>query len=67
VVPLPNSISPDGCITDIEGIRGLDEIFQKLSCIFREVVLCEIANCAVAQTAPACHVAGNGEQRERFE
>lgn len=67
VLALPNAISPDGCIADVEGLRGFDEIFHKLSCIFCEVVLCEIANCAMTQTAPASHVAGKREERERIE
>lgn len=67
MLALPNTIGPDRCIADIKRVRWFDEIFHKLSCIFREVVLCEIANCAMTQTAPASHVAGKREERKRVE
>jgi hypothetical protein len=62
VLALPDPISPDSCITDVEGIGRLDKVFHKLRCIFREVMLCKVADCAVTKTTPTSHIAGKREE-----
>ena len=62
---LPNSIRPNSSITNIEGIRGFEEILDELRSFFGEEVLGQIADGAMAETSPLGCLTREDEDGER--
>jgi hypothetical protein len=52
---------PDSRVANIESFRRLQKVLNELGCIFREEVLCQVADGAMAETAPGGCLTCEGE------
>jgi len=60
----PNVIRPDSRIADIESLRWLEKALDQLMGVFGEEVLGQVADGAMAETAPRDCLACEGEEGE---
>ena len=62
---LTNAIGPYSGVSNIERVRGLNEVLDELGGVFGEEVLGQVADCAVAETAPGSCLACECKDCER--